>query len=224
MPNTKINWASLKNHWQYGKWIYAAIAVGVYFLGSMVFTMTEYRPPNDRKVEFQLVGMMLDPGPADKIAQSLLPAAQEKDPTLEAIGAYNIMYSGDAQTDMAGAQKFMVMLSAQEGAVYVLNRELMQQLVEQGVAMPLDPYIQSGTINADGLDLTDVTLPEPPLSEEEPASGEKYIYALPCANLERFKQMDIGLDVSDKYMMLMAYCPNPDTAAYVMQAFRDAMK
>ena len=224
MLNTKLSLKTLKNHWHYGKWIYAAVALSLYFIGSMAFTMTAYRAPAERKVEFQLVGTVINIEGADQVAKTLLPEAQVFDPTLEEINVYNIMYSGDASSDYAGAQKYMVMLSVNEGAVYIVNRELMTQLVDQGVATPLDPYIQSGQLNVDGIDLADVTLPEPAYSEDEQPSGASYIYALPCADLERFMQSDIGYDVSDKYMVLMSYTKNPDTAVHVMQGYREAMK
>ncbi len=223
MPKTKLTLPALRNHLHYGKWIYLAIALGAYFLGSLLFTTTEYRPPAERKVDFQLVGYINNLEPIQTIADELLADAQLSDPTLEQIGISNILYSGDPETDIYGVQKFTVMIAAREGSVYILDREMLASLAAQGGLLPLEGYIESGALDATGLELSLGTFEEPAEKEGDPKSGIEHVYGLSCENLARFRDPDIGFDTANKFMAVMAYCPNPDTAVDVMQRLRAAL-
>lgn len=223
MPNTKLTWPALKNHMHYGKWIYFAIAISAYCIGSLLFTTTEYRPPAERKVDFQIVGYIGDVEPVQRVADGLLEDAQKADPTLEQIGVYNIQYSGDPETDTYGVQKFTVMIAAREGAVYIMNRETLEQLAGQGGLLPLEGYIDSGALDVSGQDLSRATFEEPPEKDDDPPTGITHVYGISCEDMERFLDPDIGFDTTDKFMAVMGYCPNPDTAVDVMQRLRAAM-
>lgn len=219
MPNTKITREGLKNHLHYGKWIYIAIALVAFFVGEMAFTMTEYRPPKERKVDFEIVGAYINSDPVQQIADEILSDAASIDPTLEAIDIYSIQYSGDPETDIYGAQKYTVMMAAQEGDLYLVNRELMEQIVAQGGAMPLDEFIDRGLIDVDGLDLSAVTLDEP-VEEGAESTGKRHVYAIPASDLVRLSQVDISYSVEDKYFVLMWHSANPETSLKVLQRMR----
>lgn len=223
MPNTKLKKESLKTHFHYAKWFYVVIALGAFFLGDLLFTTTEYRSPPERKVDFEIVGQYAEVETLQAVADEIMKDAAQIDPTLEEIGMYHIAYSGDAETDIYGAQKFMVMIAAREGHVYMLDRALMEQLLAQDAILPLDEYIDAGILKADGLDMESVTFDEPVLDEGEQPSGKRYVYAIPCANLNRMRTPEISYDNRDKYMVMMAYCPNPETTAKVMQRVIDEL-
>lgn len=223
MPSTKLNKETFRNHLHYGKWIYVVIALVAYFVGDLLFTTTAYRSPPERKVEFQIVGSYVDLTVLEQIAEEIMLQAPEIDPTLEEISVYNIQYSGDAEADIYGAQKYMVMLAAREGDWYMLNRQLMEQAVAQGVATPLDEYFESGALDGAGLDMESVTLEEPVLDEDETPTGVRHIYAIPCTNLNRMLESDIAYDNRDKYLVLMSYSANPDTSVQVARRFMDAL-
>ncbi len=222
MPNTKLTLSALKNHLHYGKWVYIAIAIGAYFVGSLLYTTTAYRPPAERKVDFQIVGYVGDVEPVQKIADSLLADAQQADPSLEAIGVYNIQYSGD-ESDVYGVQKFTVMIAAREGTVFVVERNTLELLASQHALMPLDSYVESGALDVTGLDLARATFEEPPENEEDPPTGIEHVYGISCEGMKRFLDPDIAFDTADKFMAVMSYCPNPDTAVDVMTRLRVAM-
>lgn len=223
MPNTRINKQNWRNHFQYAKWVYVLLAIVIFFGCDMIYTMTEYRPPNERKVDFEIVGSYADTETLQTISDGLLEQGQAFDPTLEEIGMYAIAYSGDAETDIYGAQKYMVMIAAQEGDIYMVNYDLMQQLVTQGAAQSLDEYISSGLLNVEGLDLSDCTFEEPAPDEETPSSGVKHVYALPAVNMNRMLDSDINYDNRDKYLVLMQYSANPETSAYVMNLLMEEL-
>lgn len=223
MPNTKLSRETIKNHMHYSKWFYVLIAVGAFFLGDLLFTTTTYRPPAERKVVFEIVGEYLGVEPLQAIADEIMLAAAEIDPTLEEISVYSIQYSGDAETDIYGAQKYMVMVAAREGDIYMLSRALMEQLATQGALSPLDEYIEAGLIDVDGLDMESVALDEPVENEDDPPTGVKHVYAIPATRLNRMLSPDIMFDNRDKYFVLMSYSANPETSVKVMQRMMDAL-
>ena len=45
----------IKNHFQYRLWVYLLIAVAGWFAADLLYTVTAYRPPAERKVDFVLV-------------------------------------------------------------------------------------------------------------------------------------------------------------------------
>ena len=232
MPSTRLTRERLRNHWQYGKWVYVVILAAAYFLGSMVYTMTAYRSPADRRVEFHVVTDRLRAvEPMQAIAQGLLPEAQEYDPTLEVIDVIQMMYSGDPETDMYGAQKFYTFIQAGEGNVYLLPEALMVQMAQTGGALELDAFIQSGALDVAGLDLSGVTFEEPVFDEDEDETGAvtgaprpTHVYAIPCKHMARLAQEDTMLDIDNLYMVVMGYCKNPDTTAFVLNAFMEATR
>ena len=56
MPKTKMNVARWKNHFLYAKYVYIAIAVVAAMLADILFTVTAYRSPNERRVDIEFVG------------------------------------------------------------------------------------------------------------------------------------------------------------------------
>ena len=55
MPNTKLTRQRWKDHMYYGKWIYIVLAIVAVFVTDLLYSTTEYRPPDERKVTVQFV-------------------------------------------------------------------------------------------------------------------------------------------------------------------------
>lgn len=213
MPNTRITKESLKNHLHYGKWIYILIAVVAWFAVDLVYQMTEYRPDKYHRVDVQLVGngVYADAG-LEALADKALTAVKPLDARLEEVNIYNIAYSGDASSDIYGAQKYTVMLAAGEGSVYFINRTLLDSMVAQGGALPLDGYIESGALPKE----LAVTLPE--ADEDGNPTGNQFVYAIDVSGLGLMLSDDIGYDSRDKYAVIFASSVNPDTAVAVLNS------
>ncbi len=211
MPDTRITKQKLKNNLHYGKWIYLLIAVAAFFMVELVYTMTEYRPDKYHRVDVQLVGntVMQEEG-LEAVGKSAVAAVSARDPRLEAVNFFNIAYTGDATTDIYGAQKYAVMLAAGEGAVYFLNRPLLENMVAQGGALPLETYVEGGALPEE----LAVSLPE--ADEDGNPTGVTHLYALDASGLGGMLSDDIGYDSRGKYAVIFASCVNPDTAAAVL--------
>ena len=72
MPNTKLTRDKLKNHFQYGKMIYLVILAVAALIGNLVFTITVYHAPNERRIDIELIGIYADAStPAAQEAQAV---------------------------------------------------------------------------------------------------------------------------------------------------------
>jgi hypothetical protein len=173
--------------------------------------MTEYRPDKYHKVDIQLVGNTIMRDEAlETVGKNAVAAVSLQDPKLEAVTFLNIAYSGDATSDMYGAQKYAVMLAAGEGAIYFINRPLLENMVAQGGALPLDAYVDSGVLPK----ALAVSLPE--MDADGNPTGATHAYAIDASGLGGMLADDIGYDSRDKYAVIFASCVNPDTAAAVL--------
>ena len=218
MPDTRVTKDKLKTHLHYGKWIYILIAAVAFFVVELTYTMTEYRPDKFHRVDIQLVGnaTLRDEG-LEALGKNAAAAVSAQDPKLEAVNFYNIAYSGDASTDIYGAQKYAVMLAAGEGAIYFINKPLLENMVAQGGALPLDAYVDGGALPVD----LAVSLPE--TDEEGNPTGITHYYAIDASGLGGMLSDDIGFDARDKYAVIFASCVNPDTAAAVLRNVFDRL-
>jgi hypothetical protein len=239
MPNTKLTRAALSNHFHYGKYIYAALIIAALMITDLVYTATEYRSPNERKVDIEMVGTFTDVDKLAEVAQIALKAGQrheidadringvdvdseEYEPPLEEVTFYSIDYDTENKDDPYGVQKYMVTVAAQEGDIFFVNRTLMEQLVNEGVAIPLDDYIEAGILRPGDRDLSAVTFKAPP-SEESGAPGGAHVYALQADTLYRLIEEEI-YDMRGKYIVMTTFSANPETAAAVMQSIIDQLE
>ena len=239
MPNTKLTKAALSNHFHYGKFIYAALIIAAWMLTDLVYTATEYRPPNERKVVIEMVGAYSNVDKLVEVARIALEAGQRYEtdvdrangvdvdakayePPLEEVSFFSIDYDTENEGDPYGVQKYMVTIAAQEGDIYFVNRKLMEQLVNEGVAIPLEGYIDAGILKPGGRDLSAVTFNAPSF-EEGGAPGSARVYALQADTLYRLIEEEI-YDTRGTYMVITTFSANPDTTAVVMQSIIDQLE
>lgn len=239
MPNTKLTRDRLKNHYQYGKMIYVGIIIVAVMLADVLFTVTAYRSPGERKVEIELVGVYADETNAAPFEQAALEAGQAferardeaagidvnaegYETQLELVQFMSVMYDMTSEDAYYDQQRFMVMLAANEGDIFIVDRALMNNLVDQGLAVDLTPYIESGVIDPGERDLSRVTYAEY-VEEGQPATGKQCVYALQTDSMAGLWN-HFQFDFREKYMVLMAYSDNQDTSAVVMQSMIEQLE
>lgn len=222
MPKIRLTKASLSNHFHYAKWIYVLIICLSAFGLDLLFTVTEYHPPAERKVEIYLMGGLGDVEQLDDLAARALEYGQTIDPTLEEVTFLPLSYTGEE--DIYGPQKLMVLLAAQEGHVYFVDRNYLEQFVGMGVAQPLEDYIDQGLLDPGDRDLSSVTYEEPSFDEDTPPSGETHVYALQAEPLQGLMQTEEPIYYpDDKYIVVCSYVKNMDTTVQVLQFVMDEL-
>ena len=216
--------------------VYVVIAIVAGMLADILFTMTTYKAPNARRVDIEFVGSYTDFTDAAPYEQAALEAgrayelardeaagvdtaAEDYEVPLEEVLFLSLDYDPYSDDAYYGQQKYIVTLSAQEGDIFIVSRALMVDLVQQGLAVDLSPYIESGILDPGDRDLSRVTFDEFVEEGEEP-TGKECIYALQAETLTKLWS-NFSYDYRDTYMVIMPYSQNPDTAAAVMQSLID---
>ena len=235
MPNTKLTREKLNVHFHYSRMIYVGIIIVAIMVGSLAFTMTAYHAPNERRVDVELIGGYVSATEAElneaearllaagvawetarDAAQGTDTAAGDYEPALQEVDILSQSYDPASNSDdnYYAAQKYMVTLAAQEGDIYVLPRVLMTQLADDNTLVPLDDYIESGVIDPGDRDLGKCTFDE--MDDDNQPTGRQCIYALQADSLTGMID-GLGFDPTGKYLVIMQFSKNQDTAAAVLQ-------
>ena len=126
MPNTTFKKEHLRDFVSYHKWTYLLIAVVVWMLADVLYSATEYEPPEEKQVYFQIVTPTVElEARLPQIEADALAAGQEFDPTLEEVVFQRIAYDPENDLDGYGGQQYMLMLGvgAGEGKLYYATEE-----------------------------------------------------------------------------------------------------
>lgn len=194
--------ATLKNHWRYSWWKYALLAVACVMGVDLLFAMTAYRPPEDKKIELYVCNGYID---AARLQEELWPRITQRLPDQEELTVMNIdLTSGDMYTPM----QFSTYVGAQQGDICLLPESEFKKLAQDGAQyayMNLTPYIESGVISLRGIDCSDYVY-----ADEE---GQEGIYGIPADNL--FGLLNYAHDPAGDVLCVMAYNGNDENAAAV---------
>lgn len=240
MPDTRMTPKKILTHFQYNKTMYIIVILIMAVVGDLAYTMTEPLTANINKIDIEFVGpyfsysdssdaaeqKLLEIGQAYELARDTEEGkdvnAEEYAVDLQEVNFYHISYdegdTSNSEENYYAQQKYMVTLAAQEGDIYVLSRNLMRELADQGVLVPLDNYIASGIIDPGDRDLAKVTFPE--VDDDGVPTGEEHVYALQASNLRGFIS-ELYFDPTDRYLCMVVFSENRDTAAVVMQGMID---
>lgn len=144
MPITE---RKIRNHFHYSLWKYLLLLVIVMFGWNLIYTTTRYRSPENLKVEFYAEGSSLSEDAvqalADQIHAEVMPEMEEVTST--------VVSFDDAYGDM----QLVVWLSAAQGDVYLLSKTRFEAMAANEAALPLQPSIDKGLLQTEGLDLSD---------------------------------------------------------------------
>jgi len=144
MPITK---RKIRNHFQYSFWKYLLLIVIAIFGWNLIYTSTRYQSPENLKVEF-----LAEVGSAGgEDLQSLADQIHEEImPEMEDVTASAITYD-----ETYGDMQLTVWVSAAQGDVYLISQDRFETLADNEALLDLTPYVESGALDTEGLDLED---------------------------------------------------------------------
>ena len=201
MANQRLTKKRLKNHWAYSWWKYALAAAVSAMLVSVVFAVTEYRPPDDKKVEFYVLNSYMD---TETMQADFWPQLQAKKPEQEKLTVININLTDSS--NIYAPMQFSTYVAAQQGDLFLITWDELLKIASDGAAeslVDLTPYLESGVIDADGLDLTRGML--------DSGDGTTAVYAIPADTLTGLSQY--GNDPKNSLLCIPMYSKNADSAA-----------
>ena len=165
---TPVTRLRLRNHLTYSWWKYALLVLIAVFGWNIIYTVTRYRAPEDKKVVMNVYTYgdqeALDAYMRD-VNQNLMPEMEE-------------MYAAFVSTDDTyGSMIYSAHLAAAEGDIHVLPRDYFQAYASSGayVALEQDEELMAMLEEA-GISVTQGW-------RAESETGERHLYGIPCVNL-----------------------------------------
>ena len=203
MADNRITMKRLKNHWHYGWWKYVIFGVLAVFGVDLLFAMTAYRSPEERKIELYMCNGYAN---ATALQEDLWADLVAACPDQEELLVLNIdLVNGDMYADM----QFNTYIAARQGDVCLLPLAEMKTLAQDGAEyafLELTPYVESGVIPVDGIDLSGGMLAD--------EKGELGLYGIPAGSLTGLHEY--SCDPAGGLLCLMVYGGNDDTAATLL--------
>ena len=170
---TPLNWANLKKHMTYNWWKYILAIILAGFAVDILFTVTRYVVPEEKKIDIYVYGYMAE----DPFNDYLTEIWQEETPEMESVSAMMIM-----PDEQYGDMILQVRLMANEGDIYILPREQFMNVSDNGFMKDLesDPEI-SALLNEKGMSLQ---------TGRRVAEGETeaHLYGIPASQLPGLQQ------------------------------------
>ncbi len=156
MPITKKR---IETHFHYAWWLYVLVAAVALLGWNLIGTVTRYQSPPEKKVEWYYGGYMYDNG---DVAEALM-AQLQKDvfPDME-----ELTFRPIVMDDAYGAMQLSTWAFAGEGDLYTLDQINFTNMSRNGTMLNLQPWVDSGVLNVDGMDLTGCYATIPDLNEE----------------------------------------------------------
>lgn len=199
MAENRISKKWIRHHWNYNWWKYLLLTALCAAVVDVAFTMTAYRPPEEKKIELYILNGYCD---AVALQEDISPLFFERYPEQEELTVLNIDLAGD---DMYAPMQFSAYTAAQQGDVCLMPLSEMNKLASDGAEhafMELTPYIESGAIDVTGIDLTN--------GISQNSAGEEGVYGIPADDL--YGLLKFGNDPAGSVLCVMDYNGNEDHA------------
>lgn len=206
---TPITKEKVQNHFTYSLWKYALLAVVAIFGWNILYSITAYRPPEEKKVVMGVYSY----GSDENISAYMEQVRVELMPDMEEMVTQYIM-----PDQTYGDMILSTRIAARECDIYVLPRTQFQSYAAQGAYMALDEVLPD--LVAD-LEAAGVSLSRGYRTNDE--TGEKHQYAIPCADLPGMTPM-LQCDTSDMYIGAFFATGNDENVLKFFEQFvRDMM-
>lgn len=197
MPITR---EKIKTHLSYAWWQYVLV-IALSILGwNLLYTTTHYRSPEHLKVEWYCDSQRTETQASmdalmDDVHASVLPDMEEV--------SFIPVFLDETYGDM----QMTVWFSAGEGDVFMLAREAFENMSHNGALADLTPYLESGALNAQGLELSGGRF-------IDPDTGKSVQTGIPAEGLSKLQ--DYGIACDGELLGLSATGGNIDNAVKLL--------
>ena len=203
---TPITIRTIRQHLTYSCWKYILLVILAVAGWSMVYTVTAYQPPEEKKIDlFVFTG-----GYQERLTAYMEDVRQREMSDMEEMESVFILVD-DAYTPM----QLMTYIAAGEGHLYMLTKEYFQNYGSQDLFVPLDTI--PGLV--DLLDAAGVSYDRGWCISEE--TGEKHLYGIPMAGFPGMGAYLYGYDES--YLCISVTNGNDENSAKFLKLFLEDM-
>lgn len=206
MPITKKR---IRNHFTYAWWQYALLVALAVFGWNLLYTTTRYRSPESLKVEWYAEGFVLPD--AEKSVDALMEELhRDLFPDMEEVTFVPFGYD-----ETYGDMQIMVWATAGQGDVYLLTLERFRNLAQSGALVDLQPYLENGALDAEGVDLKNGYV-------ADTETGIKYLVGIPADSLTGLKPY--GIATEGMTLCVLSGGGNVDNAVKLVGWLLDEMR
>ena len=151
MPDTKLTWFNIKEHFRKCALIYIILIIVALVGTDLIWTTTAPRVPDEQKVLVYLADQLTHAEALNGLAADMLEKTRAVDETLQEVSFENLVFA-DPATDYTGVVVLMARLAAGEGDAFLASQAAMDALVNSGGSQPLDEYYEAGFMKDSGLE------------------------------------------------------------------------
>lgn len=206
LPVTKQR---IRTHFTYAWWQYVLLIALSVFGWNLLFSTTQYRSPDHLKVEWY--SESISTVETQAAADELLRAVKDKLlPDMEEVTFVPVAYD-----EQYGDMQLFVWANAAQGDIYTLSKAHMKLLADNGGMADLQPYVDNGTLNVEGIDLTGGYY-------TNADTGEQYLGAIPMDSLKGLARL--GIVPEGQLMGLLAANGNDENCLKLMNWILENMK
>lgn len=144
---TPITKAGLRTHFTYSSWKYLLIVAASIFGWNLLYTTTAYRSPEHLRVDVYMQSTTATEEKVNAFFKNIWDACI---PDMETVSPVILTSTTE---DYYGSMQLSVYMMAAEGDLYILNTADFKTYAAQGVFLDLAPFIESGELDVDGIDL-----------------------------------------------------------------------
>ena len=199
---TPLTKQRLRTHFTYHLWKYLLAAALTVFCVNLLYTTTAYRSPENLRVD---IYMQSTTAMQEKVDAFMKDVWQRSVPDMETVNT--ILLTAGSTDDYYSNMQLSVYLMAGEGDLYALSTEDFKRFAAQGVFIDLTPYVESGALNVEDIDLSSgyVTL----LDDDGNPTETKSLFGIPLYTL--YGYMDgMGLDNRDLVIGVTTFNQNEE--------------
>lgn len=198
---TPLTRARLRTHMTYHSWKYIIVLAGCIFGWNLLYTTTAYRSPEHLRVDMYIQSATVT---EESVAGFAKPIWDECIPEMETVSSVIMTGSTD---DYYTNMQLSVYMMAGEGDIYMLSTHDFKTYAAQEVFLNLQPFIDSGAINVDGIDLSAGYVAV--VNEDGLPVGEKQLFGIPAYTLDGLAA-GMNLKNSDIILGVTAYNGNEE--------------
>ena len=215
MPDTRLTWFNIKEHFRKYIWVYVVVIVAALVTGDLLWTTTTPQLPEEQRVLIYLANPWSSVDPLAPIAEDALNAVKQVDDTLEEVSFETLMFS---EQDYTGTMLLMTRLAAGEGDAFFAGQEAMNALATSGACLPLDEYYEKGWLADSGLEPYYATV-----TDEETGESATHLAGFRLDSLTALADLE-AFDNQGAYLVVMSNSTNLDTTMKVLETIVDDLK
>ena len=208
-PELKITNQRIRNHFHYFWWQYAILLVAAIFGWNLIYTTTRYQSPEHLKIEWFYEGVTTNET-EDRTGAFLEQVTAELFPDME-----EVTFSLVGMDEQYGEMQLMIWSVAGQGDLYMLLEDSFFSLAANGVLVDLLPYVEDGTLDVEGIDLTTGYA-------QDSETGKQVLIGIPTDSLTGL--LDLHVDPAGKMMGLLINGGNVDNSLKLMAHLLETMK